>query len=99
MASVSAGMAHLPGVATASEVQKAAALGLRWLKAFPAAQLTPAWFTAMLAPFPDVCFVATGGIDAYNAGGFIAAGAKIVAVGSALNDANQVELLSSLRGN
>ncbi len=98
-ASLSAGLAHLPGVATPSDVQRAAALGLRWLKAFPAAQLTPGWITAMLAPFPDVCFVATGGIDAYNAGGFIAAGAKIVAVGSALNDANQVELLSSLRGN
>jgi 2-dehydro-3-deoxyphosphogluconate aldolase/(4S)-4-hydroxy-2-oxoglutarate aldolase len=96
-ASLDSGLAHLPGAATASEVQRALASGLRWLKAFPAAQLTPGWIKALLAPFPDVCFVATGGIDAHNAQEFIMAGAKVVAIGSALNDPNQIGLLSALQ--
>jgi len=94
-ASLAAGLAHLPGVATASEVQKALELGFRWLKLFPAAQLTPAWVSALLAPFPDVCFVATGGVDARNAENFLAAGAKVVAVGSALRDPEQIGLLAA----
>jgi Entner-Doudoroff aldolase len=95
-ASIRAGMAHLPGVATASEVQRAGSAGLRWLKAFPAAQLGPGWIKALLAPFPEVCFVATGGIDGDNAGEFIAAGARVVAVGSALGEPRQIALLSAL---
>lgn len=96
-ASLQAGMAHLPGVATATEVQRAIASGMRWMKVFPAAQLTPGWIKALLAPFPDACFVATGGIDAYNASDFISVGARAVAVGSALNDPDQIPLLAALK--
>jgi 2-dehydro-3-deoxyphosphogluconate aldolase/(4S)-4-hydroxy-2-oxoglutarate aldolase len=97
LASVDAGLPHLPGVATPTEIQQARALGFSWLKAFPAAQLTPAWFKAMLAPFPGARFVATGGIDASNALAFLEAGARAVGVGSALTDPAQVELLAALR--
>ena len=96
-ASLDAGLAHLPGVATASEVQRAVSFGFRWLKVFPAAQLTPDWIKALLAPFPGLCFVATGGVDAHNAQEFIAAGARVVAVGSALGDPDQMGLLSTLQ--
>jgi len=96
-ASLEAGLAHIPGVATASEIQQATVLGLSWLKAFPAAQLTPGWFKAMLGPFPEVRFVATGGVDATNAPAFLQAGAWVVGVGSALADPAQVALLSTLR--
>ncbi|MGA2528763.1 MAG: bifunctional 4-hydroxy-2-oxoglutarate aldolase/2-dehydro-3-deoxy-phosphogluconate aldolase [Acidimicrobiales bacterium] len=89
-------VAHLPGVATASEVQQALRLGFSWLKVFPAAQLTPGWIRALLAPFPDARFVATGGIDGGNARDFLAAGARVVAVGSALGDPAQLELLASV---
>jgi 2-dehydro-3-deoxyphosphogluconate aldolase/(4S)-4-hydroxy-2-oxoglutarate aldolase len=95
--SLAAGLAHLPGVATASEVQQAVAFGFRWLKVFPAAQLTSSWIRALLAPFPDLCFVATGGIDAHNAQEFLAVGAKVVAIGSALRDPVQIGLLSALQ--
>jgi len=78
------GLPHLPGVATATEIAAALAQGCAWLKAFPAKQLGPGWITAQLAPFPSVSFVATGGIDARNAGEFLAAGCRGVAVGSAL---------------
>ena len=70
----------LPGVATASEVQTAQALGARVVKAFPASLLTPAWITAVRAPFPRMGFIATGGVSADNAADFLAAGALGVAV-------------------
>jgi 2-dehydro-3-deoxyphosphogluconate aldolase/(4S)-4-hydroxy-2-oxoglutarate aldolase len=91
-------MPHLPGVATASEIQRALAAGFVWLKAFPATALGPAWFRAMRGPFPTVRLVATGGIDAHNAQEYLSAGALVVAVGSALSDPAQVDLLASLVG-
>ena len=97
-ASESAGMPSLPGVATPTEIQTAVAAGLTWLKAFPAAQLGTAWFTAMAGPFPQVKFVATGGMDANNAGDFLAAGVRCVAVGSALAHPTQLDRLSLLLG-
>ena len=91
-------MSSLPGVATPTEIQAAVAAGLTWLKAFPAAQLGTAWFTAMAGPFPQEKFVATGGMDANNAGDFLAAGVRCVAVGSALADPTQLDRLSLLLG-
>ncbi len=91
-----AGVPILPGVATASEVQRAAASGLTWLKAFPAQSLGASWFGHMRGPFPDVRFVATGGMDAHNAGDFLTAGASVIAVGSALEDERQLTLLADL---
>jgi 2-dehydro-3-deoxyphosphogluconate aldolase/(4S)-4-hydroxy-2-oxoglutarate aldolase len=90
------GIPILPGVATPSEVQAAASLGLRWLKAFPAHWLGPEWFKHMRGPFPRVRFVATGGMDATNAPDFLAAGARVVAVGSALEDPAQLTRLAEL---
>src|SRR5206468_458092 len=40
-ASLRAGLPHVPGVATPSEVHLAVRAGCRWLKAFPAASLGP----------------------------------------------------------
>jgi 2-dehydro-3-deoxyphosphogluconate aldolase / (4S)-4-hydroxy-2-oxoglutarate aldolase len=56
-ASEEAGMPHLPGVATATEIQAATAHGATWLKAFPASELGAGWFTAMRGPFPRVHLV------------------------------------------
>lgn len=95
-ASFDAGLPPLPGVATGSEVQSAMSLGLTWLKAFPASLLGPAWFGAMAGPFPGARFVATGGMDASNAGEFLARGVRTVAVGSALEDPAQLPALAAL---
>lgn len=97
-ASYDAGMAPLPGVATASEVQAALGSGLTWLKAFPAAALGPAWFSLMAGPFPDARFVATGGMDASNAEAFLSRGVHVVAVGSALADPTQLPRLAAITG-
>ena len=85
-ASRAAGLPHLPGVATPTDVHRAVRAGCGWLKAFPAISLGPAWFTAMRGPFPGVCFVATGGITPATAPAFLDAGARVVGLGSAGGD-------------
>jgi 2-dehydro-3-deoxyphosphogluconate aldolase/(4S)-4-hydroxy-2-oxoglutarate aldolase len=95
-ASLAAGLPHLPGVATPTEVQAALRAGCVWLKAFPAAALGPAWFSTIRGPFPEVRLVATGGVNADTAGEFLAAGARIVAVGGALSEADQLSRLATL---
>lgn len=91
-----AGVPIIPGVATPSEVQLALALGLDWLKAFPAVWLGADWFGHIRGPFPQARFIATGGISASNAAEFLDSGASVVAVGSALEDPEQLPLLGAL---
>jgi 2-dehydro-3-deoxyphosphogluconate aldolase/(4S)-4-hydroxy-2-oxoglutarate aldolase len=91
-----AGIPILPGVATPTEVQLAISLGLTWLKAFPATWLGASWFAHMRGPFPQVKFVATGGLDASNVEEFLDAGVRVAAVGSALEDASQLERLGAV---
>ena len=87
------GVPHLPGVATSSEIAAAVGFGCSWVKAFPAKQLGPGWIRAQHGPFPDVSFVATGGIDAGNAAEFLAAGCRAVAVGSAFSSPEAIAAL------
>ncbi|KQQ05529.1 MULTISPECIES: bifunctional 4-hydroxy-2-oxoglutarate aldolase/2-dehydro-3-deoxy-phosphogluconate aldolase [unclassified Rathayibacter] len=90
------GMPVLPGVATPGEVQLAYARGLRWMKAFPAEWLGVGWFGHIRGPFPDVRFVATGGLGAGNVSAFLDAGVRVAAVGSALEDPAQLALLAEI---
>ena len=91
-----AGIPVLPGVATASEILRAQAMGFSWVKAFPASVLGPDWFSAMKGPFPRMNFVGTGGLNGDNAREFISAGASVVGVGGAFSDERQCELLREL---
>jgi len=72
-ATASANLPYLPGIATVSELMRARLLGLSLCKFFPAMQ---AGGVSMLRTFfsviPDVAFCPTGGIDARNAGEFLA---------------------------
>ena len=95
-ASLAAGLPHLPGVGTASEVQQACAAGCRWLKAFPAAALGPKWISGLLGPFPDARFVATGGLTVAGAPAYLSAGARVVALGAALADPGQRDQIALL---
>lgn len=96
-ASADAGLAHLPGVATATDVQAVERFGLTWMKTFPASVLGPGWLRALHGPFPGARFVATGGMDADNAAEYLAAGAAVVAIGSALQDPAQLNRLDTAR--
>jgi len=87
-----AGLALLPGVATASEVMTANDDGLTFLKFFPA---VPAGGVAMLkalhGPFPDVAFCPTGGLTPDNAAQFLALPNVRVCGGSWLTPADAME--------
>ena len=68
-----ANVACLPGVATATEMMRAQALGLTHLKFFPAsiAGGVPA-LKAFAGPFPRLRFCPTGGVDAKTAPDYLA---------------------------
>ncbi len=66
------GVAVLPGVVTATEIQAALEMGLTTLKFFPARASGGAEAVkALSAPFRDVRFVPTGGIDASDCAGYL----------------------------
>lgn len=92
------GMPFLPGVATASEVTRAAGWGMTAVKAFPASTLGPGWISAMAGPFPELQVVATGGVNAGNAPDYLAAGALAVGMGGAVTQGGGLaELARALR--
>ena len=77
-----AGLALLPGVASASEIMQAQGEGFTELKFFPAMQAGgPAMLKAWSGPFFDVKFCPTGGVTPHNASEFLAL-SNVVCVGS-----------------
>jgi 2-dehydro-3-deoxyphosphogluconate aldolase / (4S)-4-hydroxy-2-oxoglutarate aldolase len=72
-AALAAELPYLPGVATPSEIMAARALGICFMKFFPAEALGGAAFLRALAPvFPGVAFCPTGGIDERLASDYLA---------------------------
>jgi 2-dehydro-3-deoxyphosphogluconate aldolase/(4S)-4-hydroxy-2-oxoglutarate aldolase len=64
---------YLPGIATASEIQRGIAAGYNCFKFFPAAGAGGiAALRAFAGPFPRVQWCATGGITAETAGSYLA---------------------------
>jgi 2-dehydro-3-deoxyphosphogluconate aldolase/(4S)-4-hydroxy-2-oxoglutarate aldolase len=77
------GLPFFPGVATASEIETARALGRTTVKVFPAAQVGgPGFVRAMAAVYPDVRFLPTGGIDRKTAADYLALPAVLAVGGS-----------------
>lgn len=67
------GVLALPGAVTATEIQAALELGLTTLKFFPAGTSGgAAAIKALAAPFSEVRFVPTGGVDPGNLAGYLA---------------------------
>ena len=76
-----AGIEYLPGCVTPAEIMRAIALGIYTVKFFPAniyGGLKA--LRALSAPFPQVKFVPTGGVDEGNFSEFLAF-SKVLAVG------------------
>jgi 2-dehydro-3-deoxyphosphogluconate aldolase / (4S)-4-hydroxy-2-oxoglutarate aldolase len=72
-AAVRSPVPFLPGAATASEALGLRERGFHALKFFPAEPAGGARYLASLAgPLPDLIFCPTGGIDAQNAGNYLA---------------------------
>jgi 2-dehydro-3-deoxyphosphogluconate aldolase/(4S)-4-hydroxy-2-oxoglutarate aldolase len=76
------GVPLIPGAATASEAVAAWKGGAAAVKLFPASSLGVPTLDALRGPLPHIRFIAVGGIDATNAGDFIAHGCTAVGVGS-----------------
>jgi 2-dehydro-3-deoxyphosphogluconate aldolase/(4S)-4-hydroxy-2-oxoglutarate aldolase len=77
------GLPFVPGVATASEIERALALGCRVLKLFPAALLGgPALVSVLAGPFghTGVKFMPSGGVTAENLAAYLAC-PSVAAVG------------------
>lgn len=76
-----AGVPYLPGCVTPTEIMKALSLGIDTVKFFPANVYGGlSAIKALSAPFPQVRFLPTGGVDLSNLREFLAF-EKIVAVG------------------
>lgn len=79
-----AGVLHVPGVFTATEVDAALQSGAQLLKLFPAGRLGPAYIRDLLAPFPGTSFFVSGGVSIDDAADYLAAGATVVGMGGVL---------------
>lgn len=77
------GVPILPGVASASDVMRALDLGVHLVKVFPASVVGgPAAIKALSAPFPQVKFMPTGGVNAANIHEYLDLPAVVAAGGS-----------------
>lgn len=81
-AAAAAGVPVVMGALSPTEVGMALDLGVDAVKIFPARAFGPRHFRDLAGPFPDVPLVASGGVNAENAAGFLAAGARAVCAGS-----------------
>lgn len=86
---LSLGIPFVPGVMTGSEVAKAHGLEMNLLKLFPASFVGPQYLKQLSAPFPNVDFIAVGGLNLLDVQSWTNAGAVGVGIGSALTNKNE----------
>lgn len=96
-AALAAGLPFVPGTYTPTEADAAWRAGATFVKLFPASSFGPQHIRELRGPMPEIETIATGGIDAANAGAFLAAGAVAVGIGSALVRADAAERLALVR--
>jgi 2-dehydro-3-deoxyphosphogluconate aldolase/(4S)-4-hydroxy-2-oxoglutarate aldolase len=81
-----------PGALTPTDVMAAWKAGSDFVKIFPCAQLGgPSYIKALKSPFPDVPFIAAGGVNQENTIDFILAGAIAIGVGRDLIQPHAIE--------
>lgn len=83
-AMVATGVVSMTGALTPSETMTALEAGVEVVKLFPASSVGPAFLRALRAPFPEVAFMPTGGIDAAAIGPWMDAGAIALGAGGDL---------------
>jgi 2-dehydro-3-deoxyphosphogluconate aldolase/(4S)-4-hydroxy-2-oxoglutarate aldolase len=78
----------IPGALTPTELMHAQDHGAKLIKIFPCGSVGgPKYLQSLRAPFPHASLIPTGGVNAANAAGYIAAGAFALGVGGDLVDA------------
>jgi 2-dehydro-3-deoxyphosphogluconate aldolase / (4S)-4-hydroxy-2-oxoglutarate aldolase len=85
------GIPLILGALTPTEIIAAMAAGAAAVKLFPASLGGPGYVRQLLAPFPGLPIVASGGVGASAARGFLDAGAVAVMAGSELVPRRAVE--------
>jgi len=82
---VQSGVIAIPGALTPSEIIAATKAGADFVKIFPCSQLGGVdYLHALKRPFPNVAFVAAGGVNQQTAGKYLEAGATAVGIGEDL---------------
>jgi 2-dehydro-3-deoxyphosphogluconate aldolase / (4S)-4-hydroxy-2-oxoglutarate aldolase len=82
---VKSGVISMPGALTPTEIMTAVKAGADFVKIFPCSQLGGVdYMHALKRPFPDVAFVAAGGVNQQTAGKYLEAGATAVGIGTDL---------------
>ena len=81
----------IPGAFSPTEIHAAWKAGADIVKVFPATSLGPKYIKDVLAPFPGLRLMPTGGISLENARSFVDAGACSVGIGTALLDPGAIE--------
>jgi 2-dehydro-3-deoxyphosphogluconate aldolase/(4S)-4-hydroxy-2-oxoglutarate aldolase len=82
---VQAGVVVIPGVLTPSEIIAAVKAGADFVKIFPCSQVGGVDdLRALKFPFPNVSFIAAGGVNQQTAEQYLAAGATAVGIGADL---------------
>jgi len=84
-------MAVMPGAFSPTEIHTAWKSGADIVKVFPATSLGPKYIKDVLAPFPGLRLMPTGGVSLENARSFVDAGACSVGIGTALLDPGAIE--------
>ena len=78
------------GAFSPTEILTAWEAGATFVKVFPARAVGPQYLKDVSGPLPQVRLIPTGGVSVENAGDFIRAGARAVALGSNLVDEQSV---------
>lgn len=81
----------IPGCLTPTEILTAYKMGADIVKVFPATCFGPRYFKEILAPFPFLKLMPTGGVSIDNVEEWLSAGAATVAIGSDLIDKKLIE--------
>jgi 2-dehydro-3-deoxyphosphogluconate aldolase/(4S)-4-hydroxy-2-oxoglutarate aldolase len=87
-----AGRLYVPGAFSPAEIVAAVEHGAELVKVFPASALGPRFVRDVLAPYPGLRLVPTGGIGVEQAPEYLANGAAAVGLGGALASADPAEV-------
>jgi 2-dehydro-3-deoxyphosphogluconate aldolase/(4S)-4-hydroxy-2-oxoglutarate aldolase len=86
------GKVSIPGALTPTEVITAWRAGADYVKIFPASAVGGApYLKALLAPFPELQLIPTGGVTLHTAADFLKAGARALGVGTDLVNPKAIE--------
>jgi 2-dehydro-3-deoxyphosphogluconate aldolase/(4S)-4-hydroxy-2-oxoglutarate aldolase len=91
-ATKAAGKLSIPGALTPTEVITAWESGADYVKVFPCSAMGGAsYLKSLLAPFPFLKLIPTGGVTLQTAEGFLKAGARVLGVGSDLVNLDAID--------